>query len=106
MTVLDGLNETEPWQAGRQGGRVRLAVWSDPRGSELLATAGSDGSLAVWVLNPDGTATAGAPLRGHEAGIFSVTFGYGPQGLCLFSAGTDCSRLMAVGGRRGGSLFR
>jgi WD40 repeat protein len=74
--------------AGHVGDVNSLCIFDGPNNTELLASAGDDGSIRLW--NPATADPVGVPLHGHTGPIQSICVVTGPQGQSLLaSAGSD-----------------
>jgi WD40 repeat protein len=82
--VLASCTEIESWNAGDQP--YALAMAREPGGAAaVLATGGPDGIARIW--DPL-TGELVRTLTGHRTPIWSVDFGYGPDGQLLLATGS------------------
>jgi WD40 repeat protein len=66
-----------------QSPQAAIAVFPDPDGRTLLATAGIDGTVRVW--DPLVGTAVGEPLTGHTGMVLAVAAFAGPDGRTLLA---------------------
>ncbi len=83
QSTLGGL----PGLAPQPGGAVALTSWVNADGSTRLASAGDDGSVRIW--DGETGASIGAPLTGHDAGLWALTSWCTTGGAARVVSGSD-----------------